>query len=166
MIYRIVLFAPENIKNTYKYLYRYLMLTLKRLENMKQFLNLIKILSITYGVFLTCTPPVFAHPAPPHAADLRVVNTTNHSVSFQIGNNWGTLYDQPNLSYMLDASGTKDANNNPTDASGFPINSNNDEEYYTVTYEGSICRIDYALIRDLWIIKVTLSDSEPHCRVG
>jgi hypothetical protein len=120
-----------------------------------------------FSLFLTSILFVsfaYAKPAPSHAIDIVVINKCATPITFHVDNNWGSMYTG---NHNLAADGSKDDQGNPIDRAGLIFSSNNDEEFYTVSYQSATCKVDYPMIRDKWTIDAIISgcDTTPKCEL-
>ena len=119
-----------------------------------------------YGLMLlgtlTAASMSAAAPAPSHAVSVQVVNLCNIPIVTHIDNNWGSQYTGD---YNIPAAGSKDEQGNKNDRIGFIFSSNNDEEFYTISYQGATCKVDYPMIRDYWMLDAFISgcNKTPKC---
>lgn len=97
---------------------------------------------------------VFAKAADSHTVAVTAENLCSKPISVKIYNNWGSVYSGE---YTF----------NPHDQTHYFFNSNNDEEYYTLSYKNAVCKIDYPMIRDYWHLNVYFDncDTKPTCKV-
>jgi len=106
----------------------------------------------------------YAKPAPTHYVDVTVVNTCSKPITFQIDNNWGSMLSG---SHGVGAYGSKTPDGKAANIAGFIFSSSNDEEYYTISYQGASCVVNYAMITNRWSMDVAISkcDTTPTCKI-
>jgi hypothetical protein len=92
-------------------------------------------------------------PAPSHTVSVNVHNTCNMPITFRVDNNYGS---QQSGNYTLAKAGTPNKDGQIGDTVGFFFNANNDEEFYTITYRGATCKVDYGMMRDYWFLDAYL----------
>jgi hypothetical protein len=100
--------------------------------------------SICAIFFALAAMSAHAKPAPSHSVSVSVTNRCPAQITYHIDNNWGSAYTG---NYAI--------------APGVPqkyiFSSNNDEEYYTISYRGAVCVINYPLIRDRWSLDAVIT---------
>jgi hypothetical protein len=108
-------------------------------------------------------PSALAGPAPSKSILVTVVNTCASPISVYLYNNWGSMYTG---NHSIPQKGAKTPEGDPDNIRGFIFSSNNDEEYYTISYQNATCKVDYNTIASpRWNISAIISgcDSTPKC---
>ncbi|MCD6039821.1 MAG: hypothetical protein K0S27_1221 [Gammaproteobacteria bacterium] len=100
---------------------------------------------------------VGAHPMPSRSVFVTVTNLCDIPIQFHVDNNWGSIYTGDHLIQAAGNVKEDQGRNTPIDVVNFIFSSNNNEEFYTVSYQGATCTIDYPIIRDYYFLDIFIA---------
>ncbi len=131
---------------------------------MKKTAALVTITALISSTLLAFASPALAQETDDHQVRVDVINMINHPINYHIDNN---IYSIWTGDYDLLTRGARDENNQPTDGDTYIFSSKDTSEYYTISYKGATCKIDYSMIAYHWLLQVTFSgtDANPHCDI-